>query len=174
MAHQVPSWITPEGIDLKRVPLESFISQTFASELEKVGSACRLLEAMAYQGRDEAGVYLLGLLSHYRDDLQRLQRVAQALGGFRSASAAQALFDELRRVKGSNSTRGYLSCVIGALQRLPPDLTREGFQQLADDPAQSYRMRQRCREILWNLPAVANPMKAEHDHLADRHEDTRG
>jgi hypothetical protein len=56
MARQLPSWITPEGIDLKRMPLESFISRTFAQELEKFASACRLLEAMAHQGRNEAGV----------------------------------------------------------------------------------------------------------------------
>ena len=157
MKPQLPSWITPEGIDLKRVPLESFIGQALSDDLAQFASACRLLGAIAHHGRNDAGIFLLGLLSHHRDDLRRLEHVAEALGAFPSASAAAVLFDELRRVKGSNSTRGYLNCVVNALQRFPADLICEGFRELAADRSQSYRMRQRFEQIFWSLPAPSNP-----------------
>jgi hypothetical protein len=88
---------------------------------------------MAYHGRVDAGVYLLGLLRHYQDDLGRLELVVEALEHLQNKACADALFGELRRLEASNATRRYLDQVIKALVRFPAELVEAGFQALAAD-----------------------------------------
>lgn len=152
MSSDYPSWLTPDGkIDMTRVPFDAFISQAVSSEVKEFISACHLLESLASCGRAEAGVFLLGLLSFYRDDLDRLEQVVEALRSFRCPESAQALLGELHRFKWSNTTRRYLNAVVKALVRFPPPLVLEGFSALASDPNQSPPARRRYRAIVDGL-----------------------
>ncbi len=120
MSSHYPSWLTPDGrIDTTRVPFDAFISQAVSSEVKEFASACHLLESLASQGRAEAGVFLLDLLSFYCDDLCRLEQVVEALHFFRCPASAQALLAELHRLKWSNTTRRSLNAVVAALIRSP-------------------------------------------------------
>ena len=82
---------------------------------------------MARSGRMEAGLYLIGLLGYYASDLQRLVVIAEQLAHFRHQSSANALLEEFRRVKNSNTTRRYLDQVARTLAVLPADLVDPGL-----------------------------------------------
>ena len=96
---------------------------------------------MASHGRIDAGIFLLGLLRYFEDDLTVMTTVVESLGDFQDGRCAGALFGELRRVQSSNRTRKYLDTVIRTLTRLPAALVQAGFQDLAEDSSFSYRMR---------------------------------
>ncbi len=65
--------------------------------------------------------------------------------------AAQLLFDELYRVKGSNSTRRHLEAVLKTLVSFPLPLVEEGFQRLCVDAVFSVRTRAKFRFYLERL-----------------------
>lgn len=140
-------WITAEGyLDPAKFPIDSTLQQSVHSNPEEVMWACRMLASMVSHGRTEAGIYLLGLLRYYQDDLSTLGTVVESLGQFKDPRCAAALFDELRRVPSSNKTRGYLKNVITALLRFPTEMVQDGFRALSQDPAFSYKMRAKFKE----------------------------
>jgi hypothetical protein len=141
------SWITADGmIDLAKLPIEGILKQALDPDFENFRSACVLLGSMASHGRQEAGVYLIGLLGRYACDLQRLELIAEEVAYFRDESSANALLAEIRRVRNSNTTRRYLNRVLQSLTRLPFDLVKSGLKEFADDATFSYRMRAKFRE----------------------------
>jgi hypothetical protein len=101
---------------------------------------------MASSGREEAGIYLIGLLGRYASDLGRLELIAEQIAHFPDKSSANALFAELRRVRSSNTTRRYLDRVLRSLVYLPSEFVRPGLEELADDAGFSYKMRAKFRE----------------------------
>ncbi len=142
-------WITERGeLDLKTFPIDSVLEQTVDRDRERCRSGCTLLGSMCAAGRAEAGVYLLGLLQFYRDDLERLTLVVDSLARFQSTTAAQALVRELTRVKSSNATRRYLSAVLRSVSLFPANLVYEPLCALAADRSLSPRMRQKVHAVL--------------------------
>jgi hypothetical protein len=107
---------------------------------------------MYRHGRQEAAVFLLGLLLTCEDDWERRIRIVEALKGIDTKPCADLLFGELRRVKSSNTTRRYLASVIKVLAFLPTDLIRAGFESLAQDKSFSQKMRDKFKAVLRNDP----------------------
>ncbi|MEK6631383.1 MAG: hypothetical protein AABY89_11685 [Acidobacteriota bacterium] len=135
-------WITAEGtFDPAKFPIDSTLRQCVSSNFNEFRSGCRFLNTMVDHGRVEAGVFLLGLLRYFEDDLNVLGVVVESLVAFQNAPCAAALFAELRRVRSSNTTRRYLDSVIKTLARFPTDVVRESFWRLAGDSAFSPKMR---------------------------------
>ena len=102
---------------------------------------------MSHAGRTEAGVFLLGLLRHYSNDYARLTSIAEALASFPTAATVDALASELRRVKGSSATRGYLRRIIHTLELFPAQLVDRQIEELSSDPRVGARFRQHLRSI---------------------------
>ena len=101
---------------------------------------------MMYQaGREEAGVFLLGLLAASDDSWGRRLAIIEALRDVQTEACARLLFAELRQVKSSNTTRRYLDGIIKTLIAMPADLVWEEFYSLAADPSFSYNMRSKFR-----------------------------
>jgi len=96
----------------------------------RVSDAARSAAPPALAGRGEAGVFLLGLLSFYRDDLERLSPVVRALRAFPIPETVDALTAELRRIPSSNHTRTYLNGVVEAVTGFPDDLVRDRLAEL--------------------------------------------
>ncbi len=140
-------WLTEKGIDPGKLPIDGALHQTLSEDMHEFGSGCRLLGLMCRFEREEAGIYLLGLLHRYRDDLERLKVIAEQLTSLKTAACAQTLFGELKRVQCSNTTRGYLNTVIKSLTLLPKELVLAGFGELAEDRSFSYRLRTKFRAI---------------------------
>jgi len=95
-----------------------------------VFDAARSAVPPALAGRREAGVFLLALLSFYRDDLERLSPVVRALRAFPIPETVDALTAELRRIPSSNHTRTCLNGVVEAVTGFPDDLVRDRLAEL--------------------------------------------
>ena len=140
-------WLTEQGLDLSRFPIDSVLRQALSPDEQQFRTGCSLLKSMSHGGRVEAGVFLLGLLRQYPEDYARLTLIAEALGSFPSPATVDALASELRRVKGSSSTRGYLRRIIDTLEQFPEQLVGEQIQELSSDPQVGTRFRRRLRSL---------------------------
>jgi len=150
-------WITEDGyFDFTKYPIDGVLRQTLSADKDTFGSGCRMLNSMHINGREEAGIYLLGLLYWFRDDLDKLIMVVEALSRFTTKACAEALFSELRRVPSSNATRRYLNQVIKELSTLPRELVEDGFVALSEDKSFTYRMRNKFKAISqqWQPPMI--------------------
>ena len=143
----MPDWITPSDIDPSKLPVEPLLQQALTQHNGRFRSACSLLAAMVSHGRQDAGVVLLGLLSYYRNDLERLVDVVRALRAFQSPEAVDALISELRRVTSSNKTRRYLDVVLTALSLLPMELVHDRLVELSRDPTFSVKWRRKFEDV---------------------------
>ena len=150
-SHKVPlveaPWLTAQGLDLSRFPIDAILRQALSPNEEEFRTGCSLLKAMSYGGRVEAGVFLVGLLRQYPDDYRRLTLIAEALGSFPAVATVGALAAELRRVRGSSATRGYLRRIIDTLESFPAQLVDEQIHELSSDPQVGARFRQRLRTL---------------------------
>jgi hypothetical protein len=144
----LPPWLTEHGLDMSLYPIDGILKQALSSNDEQFRSGCALLKSMCSVGRLEAGIFLLGLLKHYPDDYPRLTLIADSLALFPHSETVEAFASEFRRVQGSSTTRGYLRCIIDALERFPAELVDEQIQSLAADPLVGTRFRQRLKSLL--------------------------
>jgi hypothetical protein len=103
---------------------------------------------MAARGGKEAGVVLLGLFLHYRDDAGRVPMVVSSLGMVHTKAAVSLLVEELHRVPSTNTTRGYLNTVLGALTRLPRALWEPELLKMAQDTCFSPKWRAKFEAAL--------------------------
>ena len=150
--HQISAteapWFTEQGLDLSRFPIDSVLRQALSPNEEQFRTGCNLLKSMSHGGRVEAGVFLLGLLRQYPENYARLTLIAEALAFFPSVATVNALASELRRVKGSSATRGYLRQVLATLERFPAQLVEEKIQELSSDPRVGTRFRQHLQSMM--------------------------
>jgi len=153
----MPDGLTPDGVDLGKVPLEPMLRRILDEDEATFSWTCTVLGAMSGEGRRDAGVFLLGLLSYYRGDYERLSSVVRALGEFHSTEAADALTAELRRVPSTNNTRRYLEAVLEALASLPDELARGRLVTLSGDRSFSPKRRKRFQSTLWDLDGDDTP-----------------
>ena len=130
------------------IPLDSVLGQALSGDAARFRAACATLGTMALAGRREAGVFLLGLLSFSRDDLERLSPVVRALGEFATPEAAAALTAELRRLPSTNHTRTYLNGVFEALTGFPDELIRDRLAELSADRSFSVKWRRKFQTVL--------------------------
>ena len=149
---EIAPWTTPEGyLDLNKFPIEVGLRQSLDEDPDLFRAGVMLLQTMVRNGRVEAGVYLLGLMGYYADDLERLKTVVEAAGAFHSRQAVSVLVSEFYRIESSNATRGYLNEVLKALGRFPKALAEAPLLDLAVDKKFSYRMKRRFEELAWQL-----------------------
>lgn len=143
------AWITKDGdLDLATFPIDSTLKQGISGDLGEFRSGVTILRAMQTYGRDEAGIFLMGLLVACDEDLERRGLIVEALQGVNTKACSDLLFAELKRVKSSNTTRRYLAAVIKVLTSMPSDLVQEGFTLLANDKSFSQKMRAKFEEAI--------------------------
>jgi hypothetical protein len=142
-------WISKDGnLDLAKFPIDGTLKQALSGDMGQFRSGVNTLRAMQSHGRDEAGIFLLGLLVACDENLDRRGLIVEALQGVKTKACADTLFGELKRVKSSNTTRRYLATVIKVLASMPPNLVEEGFTLLANDTSFSYKMRAKFEEAI--------------------------
>ena len=93
-------WLTEQGIDLARFPIDSVLRQALSPNVEEFRTGCALLNSMSHGGRVEAGVFLLGLLQQYSENYARFTFIAEALGSFPAETTVDALASELKYRQG--------------------------------------------------------------------------
>jgi hypothetical protein len=144
-------WITKEGFfDPAQFPIDGVLNQALSDDDQQFRSGLNLLQSMYVHGRQEAGVFLLGLLVTCEDDWERRIRIVEALKGIGTKPCAELLFGELKRIKSSNTTRRYLASVIKVLASMPLELIEAGFESLAQDKSFSQKMRDKFKAVLRN------------------------
>jgi hypothetical protein len=142
-------WITKDGnLDLATFPIDGTLQRAISGDLGQFRSGVNTLRAMNVPGRDEAAIFLPGLLVACEEDLERRGLIVEALQGVNTKACADLLFGELKRVKSSNTTRRYLATVIKVLASMPTELVQEGFTLLANDPSFSHKMRAKFEEAI--------------------------
>lgn len=130
--------------------MEPILRQALSSDVGRATAAWNLLGAMAGE-REEAGIFLLGLMQVHGGDLTRMAVLVRAISFFPSVAAADALKAEFYRVPSSPATRTYLNEVLRALTGLPAPLARGALMALADDKKLSVKWRRRFKEAAWRL-----------------------
>jgi hypothetical protein len=144
-------WLTKEGyFDPGQFPIDSVLKQAVSDDDQEFRTGLNILSSMYGHGRTEAGVFLLGVLVNCKDNWEKRIRIVEAMNGVHTKPCADLLFGELKRVKSSNTTRRYLGEVIKVLSSMPPELTEEGFEALAEDKSFSPKMRDKFRAVLQN------------------------
>ena len=142
-------WITKEGyFDPGQFPIEGVLKQAFSDDEQEFRTGLSVLSSMYGHGRTEAGIFLLGVLVNCEDHSRETQHDRRGNGGHNTKPCADLLFGELKRVKGSNTTRRYLGTVIKVLATMPLELTEAGFETLAEDRSFSPKMREKFRAVL--------------------------
>ena len=144
-------WITKDGsFDPTQFPIDGVLKQALSGDDQQFRSGLNLLRSMFGHGREEAGVFLLGLLVNCEDQWERRITIVEALQGINTKPCADLLFGELRRVRSSNTTRRYLAAIIKVLAAMPTELTEAGFESLAQDKSFSQKMRDKFKAVLRN------------------------
>ncbi len=142
-------WITKDGfLDPAQFSIDFNLKQALSEDDEQFRSGLGVLSMMYAHGRQEAGVFLLGLLVSCDDRWERRIKIVEALRGINTKPCADLLFGELKRVKSSNTTRRYLGTVITVLSRMPTELIEKGFEALAQDKSFSPKMRAKFEAVL--------------------------
>ena len=142
-------WITKDGnLDLTKFPIDNILKQALSGDMGAFRTGVNTLRAMHGYGRDEAGIFLLGLLVACNENLERRGLIVEALRGVNTKACADLLFGELKKVKSSNTTRRYLAEVIKVLTSMPSELIQEGFTLLANDKSFSQKMRAKFNEVI--------------------------
>jgi hypothetical protein len=142
-------WITKNGnLDLTRFPIDNVLKQALSEDGQEFKTGLSVLSSMCGYGRTEAGVFLMGLLVNCDDNWEKRITIVEAMRTIHTKPCADLLFNELKRVKSSNTTRRYLATVIKLLSTMPSELTQESFEALAEDRSFSPKMRDKFRAVL--------------------------
>ncbi len=147
-ANKVP-WLTSEGFfDPAKFPIDGILRQALSKNEDQFHSALAMLQSMYHHGRQEAGVFLLGMLATWDDNWEQRIAIVEALKALETQACADLLFRELKRVKCSNSTRRYLAAIIRVLVKMTSELVLPGFRLLASDNFFTPKMRKKFQAII--------------------------
>lgn len=135
-------WLTEDGnIDFSKYPIEGPAKDSLSNDEGKFRNAYRLLGCMSNEGRKDAAIFLFGLICYYKNDIKRLEIIVENLRNFKTKECINFLFDEIERVKSSNTTRIYINTIIDTLRYFPSDLVLEKFIEFSENKKFSYKMR---------------------------------
>ncbi len=137
--------------DSAQYPIDSVLKQALSEDRREFDTAVSLLRSMYNYDRQEAGVFLIGLLLTCGDNWEKRRVIATALFDVQTEACANVLLGELKQVKNTNSTRRYLNEVIDVLSCMPPELVLPGFEELAAEKSLSPRMRAKVESVLVDL-----------------------
>ncbi len=140
--------LTNGRIKLTSLPLDGTLKQALEGGEHSLWDAVSFLQLVHRAGRPEAGVFLMGLLAYSGNDWKQREMIVDKLSGFDTQGCADFLMAELRRVPGSNSTRGYLNAILKVLGSMPIKLTHSGLRDLVSDPRFSYKMRNKILDLV--------------------------
>ncbi len=142
-------WITKDGnLDMTRFPIDNVLKQALSLDDQEFRSGLNLLSSMCDFGRTEAGVFLMGILLNCDDNWEKRITIVESMKFIKTKPCANLLFNELKRVKSSNTTRTYLATVIKVLSSMPSELIEAGFRAFAEDSSFSPKMREKFRAVL--------------------------
>jgi hypothetical protein len=137
--------------DPENCPLDLAAKVALSDDREQYTWALYLLRNMSEFGRQDAGVFLLGLLIACGDNWEKRTAVIGMLHAVETDACVDVLLGELRRVKSTNSARRYLQAVIDALSVRPSNLVRSRLEALSEDVSLTPSVRAKLQAALDGL-----------------------
>jgi len=145
------AWHDPENCSIDPV-----VKLALSDDPHEYKSALPLLRNMAEFKREDAAVFLIGLLMTCADKWEKRMAIVGMLHAVETDACVGVLLGELRRVKSTNKTRPYLQEVIDTLSSMPPELVRSKLEALAEDASLTPWVRSRIQAALkdlWERPS---------------------
>ena len=143
-----PAVLEAAGQDPENCPIDPVLKLALSDDPQEYKWALPLLRNMAEFKREEAAVFLIGLLMTCGDHWEKRMAIVEMLHAVETDACVDVLLGELRRVKSTNSTRRYLQEVIDALSCLPSKLVRSKLEALAEDVSLTPWVRARLQVAL--------------------------
>lgn len=143
--------------DPESCSIDPVVKLALSDDPQTYDSALRLLRNMAEFKRDEAAVFLIGLLTTCGDDWEKRIAIVGYLHAVETDACVDLLIGELRRVRSTNTTRPYLLEVIRTLSGMPPTLVCLKLEALAEDESLTPWVRTRIEAALddiWARPSL--------------------
>lgn len=158
-------------ISADQVSLEWNYRNAVGGDRDKAFASIRVIGSLAQQGRNDAAVFLMGMLvAMPREDFEQRTRVVKALADLRRGPFAERcsdlLFDELDRVPSSNKSRRYIDTILDVLKRFPAPIVIDRLSALAQDRDYSPKMRSKFKSYLDELTGE-NPLRTLYDNDDD-------
>jgi hypothetical protein len=148
---KVVPWMTEDGFDYSKYPIENLAKDVLSQDDEKFRNAVRMIIQMSIVNREDALIVLFGLFEYYKNDIKKLETIANNLVVINNSKFVDLLFNQINNTKSTNTTRIYLNLIIKSLSRYPPELVLEGFEKLLENKSFSYRMRIKFKDIIDEL-----------------------
>jgi hypothetical protein len=148
LSESIP-WLSSKGFDYTKYPLGNLAKDAVSPDDQTFSSAVRMITAIASHKRDDALILLYGLFEYYKNDIRRLETIAESLTAIENVQFVEFLFKQIQNIQ--NTTRIYLNTLIKKLRYFKPDLVLEGFEKLLENKDFSYRMKSKFKEIINEL-----------------------
>jgi hypothetical protein len=149
--NRFPSVLEAAFDDPENCSIDSVVKVALSDDCEEYTWALTVLRNMVEFGREEAGVFLIGLLPTCGENWKKRQAIVHALYHVQTEHCVDVLFAELKGVKSTNVTRRYLRELVGVLSDMPPKLVRDGFEALAADKSLTHWVRSQIERALDTL-----------------------
>ena len=146
--HPFPEVLEAAWHDPENCSIDPVVKLALSDDAHEYQSALPLLRNMAEFKREEAGVFLIGLLMTCSDRLEKRTAIVELLHTVETDACVDELLGELRRVRSTNKTRPYLQAVIGTLSCMPPKLVCSELETLAEDVSLTPWVRTRVQAAL--------------------------
>ena len=143
-----PSILEDAFHDPENCSIDPVVKVAISDDHQEYTWALSLLPNKCEFRRDEAGVFFIGLLLTCGDNWKKRLAIVEVLYHVQTEHCVNVLFDELKRVRNTNSTRRYLRELVSVLSEMPAKLVRSGFEALAEDKSFSHRMRSKFEQVL--------------------------
>jgi hypothetical protein len=144
-------WFTKDGIDFSKYPLEHPARDITSGDPEKFRSACSIIVSMAERKRQDAIIFIYGLFEYFKNDIKKLEVIANQLGYIENVEFINFLFKQIKETKSTNSNRVYINLLIEKLCSYRPKLVIAGFEELLHHEGFTYRMKEKFVEIIYRL-----------------------
>ena len=145
-------WITKDGdFDYSKYPLEQPAKDALSTDDSKFRNACYLIITMAKEKRADALIFLYGMFEYYKNDIKRLEILAERLVTIDDIKFVNFLFNQIKETKSSATTRIYISELINKLSYYSSELIIPGFEELLNDKRFSFRMKDKFKKVLYRF-----------------------
>ena len=149
--HLFPEALEAAGHDPQNCSIDPVVKLALSDDPQSYSWALQLLRNMAEFKRDEAAVFLIGLLMTCGDDWEKRVTIVGYLHAVETEACVDVLLAELRRVRSTNTTRPYLFEVVRVLSGMPPRLVRSKLEALAQEKSLTPWVRTRIEVALGQL-----------------------
>jgi len=142
-------WITKDGyFDFTKYPIDSVLKQALSQDDNEFIGACSVLSSMYNSGRQEAAIYMYGLIGQYYCNISRKDIIIKFIKVVKTKECANILFKELNGIKSNNSSRNYINTMINVLMEFPLVHIKDGFEELLNNKKWSAKMKRKFEDIL--------------------------